>query len=72
MVKTALLMVTVTCVLVALLQPVTLLTDSAHAVVVPKFVPDGAKVTLPFVAVVYHTTEAPPGGVAVPVWDNPS
>ena len=67
----AVLIVTVTCVRVALLQPVTSLTDSAQALAEPTFVLVGAAEESPPVSASYHATDDPEGAVAVAVCGKP-
>jgi hypothetical protein len=58
---------TVTWVLVALSHPVAVILAAAYAVEVPTALLDGATVTVPPVASVYHTTVSPAPTVADPV-----
>jgi hypothetical protein len=66
------LIVTVTAVLVELSQPVAVILAAAYAVVVPAVLLDGATVTVPPVASVYHTIVSPAPAVADPVYVVPS
>ena len=67
-----LVIVTVTNVLVALLQPVIIFLASAQAVYTPTFVPDGALVVIPPVAEVYQSIVSPIPTLAEPTCCKPS
>jgi hypothetical protein len=71
MMALALLIVSVTRVLDALLQPVVVFLASAHAVKVPAFVPVGVVVEEPPVDAVYQSTVSPAATVAEADCDKP-